>query len=59
VVYLFPTPFVTLSCENWKFKKSFENENKISENTCEIFMNEVTMEEEPLQSREDNIIKHK
>jgi hypothetical protein len=41
----------------WKFKLAqfFENENMISENTCEMFMNDV-MEEKCLQEYE--IIPH-
>jgi hypothetical protein len=33
--------------------KSFENENMISENTCQVFMNDV-MEEKSLQGCEVN-----
>ncbi len=33
---------VAFSCENWK-KKSFENEN-----VCDVLMNEIVMENEPL-----------
>jgi hypothetical protein len=33
--------------------QSFKNENVISENTCEVFMNDV-MEKECLQKREIN-----
>jgi len=52
--------FFSLSSSNFiffkklKMEQSFQNENRLSDNTCEIFINEIIMEKKSLLEQSKN-----